>query len=352
MQGRADGTRPDVPQKQDAAVVVSTHMSPGRSSIAAPAPPVLSVVDPNCSFDWDASFGADTSVSTLQAPARPISYTPATDVRAELDQQLFGAVPGASAAQPSVSSSAPSPSASSSRSSRGVHERRASLELSPTHLDERQAMETLMHRLEVHIEDIGLLLQRPPSTQGAETTRASVPYEVRETHRARSPLPAWEPQPTVQRPVRMDVRLLWEWHLPSLSLPIGRATRLHTELVEMAREIVQHALLYQMGCTFPTPAGYTVQPNLVLVRCPSSLLTKMYKLLRHESRVRALQRPAWLRAWFASHQRTQRDLAGVSITVPTVFTLPLSTPVMTMLELVVVAMQLVLCVLGMFVRIR
>ena len=228
--------------------------------------------------------------------------------------------------------------------------RRAAFHPGSPHLDKRQAMEALMHRLQAQIEDAGNMLRHVPPNEwpfgrgsGSSTPYSEVlGYEVRRTLRPRPSIPVWEERPKVARPLRVSLRLTLEAHAPFFSASTARAPESHGWLAGVVRDLVQNALAYRVLVRSGAPADGP-RVNVVLAALPTRALVWMSDVLHAPSTRRAY--PPGLAPALRSHRPLYFQAILMQITVPTFLLHRANMIFATVLELTLVLTQLLLCLL-------
>lgn len=234
--------------------------------------------------------------------------------------------------------------------------RRAAFQPSSPLMDKRHAMDSLLQRLQEQIEDAGNRLRRVPSQEWSllgsgpsEPYSERLGYEVRHTLKPQPPVPVWEERPRAVRPMALSIHLNFELHAPFFSIAAPTSAAMHMRLVGVAQEAVRHALVRR---EFGSHDDVAPHANLILVWLPSRLLEWMHDVLEPPTAVDQPY-PAWMRPLLRSHQPVQSRLRLLEFTVPTFLLYRTNQIFVTVLELIVVFSELVLCILvASFQRIR
>ena len=227
--------------------------------------------------------------------------------------------------------------------------RRAAFHINTPSMGKRQAMESLLHRLQSQIEDASDRLRRVPSNEWLFLGHASnepyaeeLGYEVRRTIRPRPPVLVWEERPRTVRPMRLSLQLAFELHSPFLSRSAPRSTEMRERVVGVARELVGHAISRKDARA--SPGEDLPRANWVLVSLPRPLLVWMFSTLQ-PPRNAGEPYPLWLRLLLRTHLRMELKLRLMQLTIPTFLLYRTSQVIVLMLELVLVASELFLCTL-------
>lgn len=227
--------------------------------------------------------------------------------------------------------------------------RRAAFHINTPAMDKRQAMESLLHRLQNQIEDASDRLRRVPSNEwlflgqaSSEPYAEELGYEVRHTIRPRPPVPVWEERPRTVRPMRLSLQLAFELHAPFLSPSAPRSTEMRERVVGVARELVGHAISRKDASA--SPCEDLPRANWVLLCLPRPLLVWMFATLQ-PPRNAGQPYPLWLRLLLRTHLRMELKLRLMQLTIPTFLLYRTSQVIVLVLELVLVASELFLCTL-------